>query len=247
MSPVKVLGRDARVSMLIDGDSKRWNVGLIDNIFMEDEARVIKSIPINPRWGGYFVIWHASPNGQFSVKNAYILALSGSSSSINGRGESSNSRSKEAFWKHLWKLKLPPKIKVFGWKVCRNILPTRMNLRRRGMEIEVNCPTCGKEAESMLHSFHDCKSACTFWSLCSSVLGIDGSDALLTFRDVLHEGRSHEASSLLLGLWWLWFNRNAVLTGSCLAKPLELLQSALRSKEEWARYSAPVVKLKVKL
>lgn len=34
-------------------------------------------------------------------------------------------------WAHVWKMKMPNKIRVFAWRVCQNILPTRENLIRR--------------------------------------------------------------------------------------------------------------------
>ena len=34
-------------------------------------------------------------------------------------------------WKTPWKLKLPNKIKVFGWRACSSILPTRVNLSKQ--------------------------------------------------------------------------------------------------------------------
>lgn len=45
--------------------------------------------------------------------------------------ESSNRVFGGRVWKTSWKLKVPNKIKVFGWRACHNILPTRANLAQK--------------------------------------------------------------------------------------------------------------------
>lgn len=39
-----------------------------------------------------------------------------------------NAEAKKSFWKGIWKLKVPSKIKHFMWKPCSNALPTKTNL-----------------------------------------------------------------------------------------------------------------------
>ena len=71
------------------------------------------------------VIWKVNKSHDFSVKSAYqvVLRLAQQQS-----GESSNNRSNEKIWKHIWTLNVPPKVQNFLWRACSNILPTRENL-----------------------------------------------------------------------------------------------------------------------
>ena len=46
-----ILDRHARVSELIDHDARKWKDGLISKISLEDEAKLIKSIPLSPVFG----------------------------------------------------------------------------------------------------------------------------------------------------------------------------------------------------
>ena len=55
-------------------------------------------------------------------------------------------------WKMLWKLKVPNKIKVFGWRACRGILPTRVNLVKRRIITDNRCETCKTEPETEVHA-----------------------------------------------------------------------------------------------
>jgi hypothetical protein len=40
---------------------------------------------------------------------------------------------------------------MFLWRVCNNLLPTKMNLMRRGVVKDARCPICEREAETMTH------------------------------------------------------------------------------------------------
>lgn len=43
---------------------------------------------------------------------------------------------------YIWKLKLIRKIKLFAWKLIRDKIHTRGNLRKIGMDINTDCPYC---------------------------------------------------------------------------------------------------------
>ena len=39
-------------------------------------------------------------------------------------------------WKAIWNLRVPNKIKVFSWRACRSILPTRVNLSKKRIVVD---------------------------------------------------------------------------------------------------------------
>ena len=45
-----------------------------------------------------------------------------------GREEYSEQSEDSRVWSQLWKLRVPNKIKIFGWRACLNILPSKVNL-----------------------------------------------------------------------------------------------------------------------
>ncbi|GJS24843.1 RNA-directed DNA polymerase, eukaryota, reverse transcriptase zinc-binding domain protein [Tanacetum coccineum] len=56
-----------------------------------------------------------------------------------------------------WIKAVPIKVNVLAWKVKLAYLPTRLNISRRGMDIEsILCPMCGKALESTRHIFFTC-------------------------------------------------------------------------------------------
>ncbi|KAI5324877.1 hypothetical protein L3X38_033950 [Prunus dulcis] len=60
-----------------------------------------------------------------------------------------------AGWTTLWKARVQGKIKLFWWKVCRGILPTKAALSKRKIPLETSCVFCGAELETTIHILRD--------------------------------------------------------------------------------------------
>ena len=65
----------------------------------------------------------------------------------------SNGYNSGAFWKSLWYLNVPNKIKSFAWRASRNILSTKAILCPRKVLDNPECEACGLEVESSGHLF----------------------------------------------------------------------------------------------
>ena len=63
---------------------------------------------------------------------------------------SSSSAQLQDVWKKIWKLRVPNKIRHFLWRVVKNSLPTKMNLKARHILMDDTCD-CGDHAKSILH------------------------------------------------------------------------------------------------
>lgn len=75
------------------------------------------------------------------------------------------------WWKHLWKLKVPPKVRIFWWRVIRKFLPTKAKLHRRHIEQLAACPTCRAANESIYLVITECTFACLFWNEIKEITG----------------------------------------------------------------------------
>lgn len=92
--------------------------------------------------------------GEFSVRSSYQLIKQLEKETTVG--ENSGASVQRRFWNQLWKLQMPNKTKAFAWKTCKNGLPTRSNLRERGVLIDAKCPFCGTEEEDLYHAYFQC-------------------------------------------------------------------------------------------
>ncbi|KAL5823720.1 hypothetical protein ACOSQ4_021620 [Xanthoceras sorbifolium] len=99
------------------------------------------------------------------MKSGYKLAMKDKM-----RESSSDSSLDRKWWGLLWSLSLPPKVKVFIWKVCHKVIPSLCNLARRKVVVEVGCRFCGGEAESDAHALWWCPKAAEW--MCMVLWGI---------------------------------------------------------------------------
>jgi hypothetical protein len=129
-SPVSVLQADARVSKLIDHTTGWWNYPLIHSVFRPDEANAITSLALSPFLRANRRIWMGTKNGFFLVRFAYQMEKTGRE---RDKGECSSVAITKSVWRQIWKLPSPPVLKHFTWKVCHEILPTKVNLFKRSI------------------------------------------------------------------------------------------------------------------
>ncbi|XP_042946916.1 uncharacterized mitochondrial protein AtMg00310-like [Carya illinoinensis] len=67
-------------------------------------------------------------------------------------GQSSSGSSEAVFWKSLWHLKLPKKMKVFAWRACQEKLPTYLNLKKKHVLDDATCVLCNQGMEDAAHA-----------------------------------------------------------------------------------------------
>ena len=71
----------------------------------------------------------------------------------------------ERVWANLWKLKVPAKIKIFGWRVLHGLLPRRGILANRHIGNVSSCPVCQEGCEDIKHLLFSCNRAKEIWRL----------------------------------------------------------------------------------
>lgn len=134
-------------------ESGAWNEGLIrDTLFPVDAAAILK-LPMVSR-GEDIWAWEKEKHGIYSVRSAYRLQED-LQSQVVGEYDSPCS-STEGPWRLIWKLEVPPKVKVFWWRVMHDYLPAKKELHQRHLEPTAHCETCGSEEESLQHVLTEC-------------------------------------------------------------------------------------------
>uniref|UniRef100_A0A2N9I4S0 Reverse transcriptase zinc-binding domain-containing protein n=1 Tax=Fagus sylvatica TaxID=28930 RepID=A0A2N9I4S0_FAGSY len=205
-SPISILQENTTVDALIFQDTRLWNAPLIDAIFEVSEADTIKSIPLNRRSSTDTIIWSETKNGVYSVRSAYHLLMKAKKG-----GESSNNSQVNNLWKGIWNASVPQKIKLFIWKACKNILPTKLNLFRKKACNSMSCDLCDNDLESVMHVLVDCKFAQEVWGL-SVLASTQKWPHSHNFADFVHHGiqslTSPDIELLFTIAWKLWVARN---------------------------------------
>jgi len=128
-------------------------------------------------------MWDLDPNGRYTPKLGYIKL-----STLEEQRET------EWWWKPLWKLNCPAKIKIFMWSAIEGKVPTWDILQKRNINGPGWCTLCMREQESISHLFITCSYTVEVWNHCSALVG----------RHLKWEGDSVGRA------WDLWWRRTPV-------------------------------------
>ncbi|KAH1195955.1 hypothetical protein GmHk_19G056338 [Glycine max] len=100
-----------------------------------------------------FLTWMVEPSGIYSTKSAYNLLMEADRAAIEDSAS-----------KIIWNLKVPPRAIAFTWRLFKNRLPIRDNLRRRQVDLpSYSCPLCESEEENASHVMFTCIKTRTLW------------------------------------------------------------------------------------
>jgi len=190
-------------------DSGAWNEGLIRDIFFPVDANAILKLPVMAR-GEDFWAWEKERHGNYSVKSAYRLQEDVREQQDGDQSEPGVSEARQ--WKLVWKLEVPPKVKVFWWRVLHDYLPVRKELHRRHIEPTAHCEICGSDEESIGHVLLDCTVARMFWEEAKKITRVKvpclrlESWAIDLMQDNVCPRK--DRALIICGMWSLWMLRN---------------------------------------
>lgn len=121
-SPVIEGCENMKVSALFNPDSRCWDSELLDGLFVPHEASMIKSIPIGQSNVEDKLFWPFVKSGVYSVKSGYQFLLK--DTPLNDWSQPDPMQTKEV-WKDIWSLNVPPKVRNFLWRACKEAIPVK--------------------------------------------------------------------------------------------------------------------------
>jgi len=115
---------------------------------------------------------------------------------------------------HIWKAKIPLKIKNFMWLIYNNAILTKDNLIKRKWVGDERCSFCC-EPETISHLLFECTMAKYVWSLVAVALGACCRPTSLEqfwvwIKRYLSVGGKFYMPGLAAICWGLWIARNDV-------------------------------------
>lgn len=106
------------------------------------------------------LVRHYDRRGVYLVNSGYKLAIN-QKLTISC---SSNGKAKE-WWDSLWKQQIPPKIKMFMWRVFNDCVPSVCNLMKKGIEVCSDCGSCKIKGETTDHVLLCCRRVKEIWGI----------------------------------------------------------------------------------
>ncbi|PNT60993.1 hypothetical protein BRADI_5g08864v3 [Brachypodium distachyon] len=207
-----------RVSDLIDPANHRWNEDLIRHVFYPHDADAILLLKLPETPQDNVLAWVPDKTGSFTVRSAYQLAMDCVTEEREGCSSASPSGERK-LWSTIWKARVPPKVRVFGWRLATNALAVQEERSKRIKKSLPTCGICGKGNKNAFHAVMECPKAIGLrqrmrqvWQLPpEEKLRYTGKDWVLVLLDFVNELTRQR----LLFLWWrAWDLRNDSIFGS---------------------------------
>jgi hypothetical protein len=197
-------------------DQRAWNEQLIDTLFHQPTAQIIKQTPIISSQEQDILCWKFTPNGKCNSKSAYCTCLQ----RLHELGEPRPTPPPPAtiqLLNQVWKDKnIIPRVQAFAWRFLRRAIPTGVRAGKYSKHISKLCCRCGLE-EDDIHLFCTCHFAMIAWfgapwfirtdiltHNCSSLTQI-----LLNLQNLNHPHASLQ--NILTFMWCIWKSRNDCL------------------------------------
>uniref|UniRef100_A0A803QIZ4 Reverse transcriptase domain-containing protein n=1 Tax=Cannabis sativa TaxID=3483 RepID=A0A803QIZ4_CANSA len=216
------------VSSLFFMDPRTWDVDIIRDLFPTQEANIILGLPLSPHASDDCWSWSNDSKGCFTVKSAYNL-LQDDKHLHSGPNNS-------GFWRKLWQLKIPPKVKNFLWRASNDCLPTCLNLVIKHVNIDSRCPVCKLYTETVVHALISCPFAHSYWTKLGpryvpDVLSSFGSWLDKLFRTL----KDDQVSYVAMVCWALWNARNNTVWKDKSSTVSAVLMSAKTTLDHWKK------------
>ncbi|CAL8995128.1 unnamed protein product [Prunus brigantina] len=145
-----------------------WDIDKLRGVVAEEIVQKIINFPIGAGSNLQDTqIWSATSDGKFSVKSAYGLLFRNYGRSDPGLDI-------------LWKLRVPPKLKIFFWLVLQGRILTNEQRARRQLTSDPSCSVCDGFSESIVHLLRDCPRANEVWR----AVGLPSKVSALSHADV---------------------------------------------------------------
>uniref|UniRef100_A0A2N9EX83 Reverse transcriptase domain-containing protein n=1 Tax=Fagus sylvatica TaxID=28930 RepID=A0A2N9EX83_FAGSY len=166
------------------------------------------------------VVWSREKNGLYSVRSAYKMLIEAESSpqqSCSDMGEW------KKFWKRVWSVRVPHKVRHFLWRACSNALPTMVNLSRRHIVTDDKCGFCLGAEEDVLHAVWGCPSLTELWGhhgLARKIFRHHHTSILDVLSHIFDCGSGVLVAEMAFMFWCVWQRRNKAMYQS-IVDPLE--------------------------
>ena len=178
---------------------------LLEDIFVARDVAEIQSIPLSQSFAADQYVWHFTKSGEYTVKTGYhvLTQLLGVHSQLSQEGD----------WSNIWALKALPQIKNFLWRMCRGVLPTKLQLQSKGIDVSASYLFCANSLENAWHLFISCPFAISCWSqlkvsdLIESMANT--SESLVEwFFKLLKTQNKEVIGKISAVLWAIWIQHN---------------------------------------
>nr|GEY94259.1 RNA-directed DNA polymerase, eukaryota, reverse transcriptase zinc-binding domain protein [Tanacetum cinerariifolium] len=193
---------------------------------LSDLVHAVTLVPLSDRW-----VWSLESSGEFSVDSVRKVIDEKRLSNVNTMTR--------------WIKCVPIKVNVLAWKIKIVALPTRLNISRRGIDIDsILCPICDCGVKSSSHLFFSCSLArqvARKISLWRDVTYVDVNFYVEWVTWMISLRLTSKLKLMLEGVfyvmwWYLWSYRKKLLFETKAPLKAVIFYDVVSSSYYWCRY-----------
>nr|POF16846.1 hypothetical protein CFP56_17415 [Quercus suber] len=144
--------------------------------------------------------------------------------------------------KKLQGLNVPNKVRNFMWRVCKEAIPAKHNLRRRKILNEDRCEQCGVEAETVAHALWNCSLLDEIWD---STPGFEdrsqlGTSSITDLIKLTHRRRKN-VDLMAMVMWTIWYRRNQLRVRTVDFPKTQVLQQATQALSTFQQSQCSII------
>ncbi|XP_073120144.1 uncharacterized protein [Henckelia pumila] len=183
--------------------------GRVQQIFPLHITQNIMVIPLSQTQQEDLRIWMFDSKGKYLVRDGYKVALG-----FFDPPATSSEHQSRGWWQFLWSLNIPPKVRIFWWRVLHDIIPTSKNLLSHHVPVAGTCPLCCSSCDSTTHALFFCVvvKSCwkdtRFWVILKQMRHLEIFDIFLWMKDTLSR---LDFEVFVMRSWATWCERLCVV------------------------------------
>lgn len=144
--------------------------------------------------------------------------------SVTSKFDTGTNAESRNIWERLWKLAIPGKIKIHGWRVLNGFIPCRCILSKRHIGDNGDCPMCPSGYEDIKHMMFTCDRAKTIWNFLGvwrqiEELAQGDRSGQQMIEEVIKGGRKVPSLNNVDLSWCFWWERRSFVHGEPVQNP----------------------------
>ncbi|XP_074339883.1 uncharacterized protein LOC141677734 [Apium graveolens] len=137
-------------------------------------------------------------------------------------------------WKDLLRLKAPAKALNLVWRALANCLPIMTQLQTKHVPVQVWCPVCNEEPETIPHNLVTCTFASQCWMvLRSDNLWVQNMEFRSWMSAILSSGTDKQRAESVMLCWVVWRARNDLVWNKKFSTVNKVVASAKKNLTQW--------------
>lgn len=216
----------ATVAQLLSADGDQWDNETIEDLFNLRDQQCILNTMVGENSEEDVLSWNEDLSGEYTVKSAYQM--------LQRQKGLWSTTDNSSLWKSIWRIAAPPKVLNMVWHALSNSLPTRTALDAKCVPVNVICPFCSGNEESILHVLVQCPFADQCWR--KRGRGYHASNEVSFDRwlkRMLEIADKDDHGDIVTLCWSIWQARNKVVWNQTTTSVNQIVYSAKQFLAEW--------------